>query len=171
MTNLFNVAVATEMFIPTSIFGSISLTLENKDQQPEYLPTYIPVNTLYFREYSNPTFPDISNHAVQRRLEIAIKTDKDISLTSKSNTISILKNKIAPNRYFRGLAVPASNLTSINLSNALPNVTLTSFTSASIASLPPSFLTLTFPILHTNIETDGTLKYSLIFIKKLIESN
>ena len=168
MTNLFNVAVATEMFIPTSIFGSISLTLENKDQQPEYLPTYIPVNTLYFREYSNPTFPDINNHDVQRG---AIKTDKDISLTSKSNIISILKNKIAPNRYFRGLAVPASNLASVNLSNALPNVILTSFTSASIASLPPSFLTLSFPILHTNIETDGTLKYSLVFIKKIIESN
>ena len=135
MTNLFNVAVAIEMFIPTSIFGSISLTLENKDQQPEYLPTYIPVNTLYFREYSNPTFPDINNHAVQRGLEIAIKTDKDISLTSKSNTISILNNKIPPNRYFRGLTVPASNLASINLSNAVPNVTLTSFISASMASL------------------------------------
>ena len=155
--NLFNVAVATEMFLPPPIFGRISLTLAIKDQQPESFPTYIPANALYFRETSNPTYPDINNHAVQRGLKIVITTDKDISLTAKSNTISIIKNTLAPTKYFRGLAAPVSNLTSIHLSNVLPNVTLTSFKSPSIASLLHFLLTLDFPILHNNIEIDNTI--------------
>ena len=73
------------MFIPISIFGSITLTLENKDQQSESLPTSIPSNALCFREFSNPPFLDINHHDVQRGLEIVITTDKDISLTARSN--------------------------------------------------------------------------------------
>ena len=52
-----NVTVATYMLIPASLFGSISHTLENKDQQPESVLTSIPANALYFKESSNPTFP------------------------------------------------------------------------------------------------------------------
>ena len=81
--NLFNVAVATEMFLPTPLFGSISLTLANKDHQPESLPTSIPDNALYLREFSNNTFPVINNHAVKSGLDIVIKTNKDISLLAK----------------------------------------------------------------------------------------
>ena len=40
--NIFNVVVATEIFLSTSLFGSISLTLANKDHQLESLPTSIP---------------------------------------------------------------------------------------------------------------------------------
>ena len=131
----FKVTDTIEMFNPTSLFGSMSPTLETKAQQSESFLTSIPANRLYFKEYSSSIFPEINNHVVKRRKETEKKTDKDISFTATSNNTSMIKSKTKTNRYFRGLDVKVSNPTSDNISNVLPTVNLPSPKSTSIASL------------------------------------